>query len=744
MVRPAATDRWSAEKTPGAWAAESLERRCADLASRAPGDRHAGLYAAARQLGAYCAAGYLPESEIVARLETAAAAAGMGADRRKEVSRTIRAGLDAGRADQPWYPDAIHGVSAAVRVVEFLGRTYRIAVGQRAADAIQGWAGARLPGRAVEDAFQVWVTYYRGKRITAGAGRLWDLEMLQAAIREPLDWPAEGKDGLPLWGWHRIEDSDRARRRVNVRADGSAELRDPRIDGVSAVALDYDAHDGWSLEWVRQRFGHLFYAAHSTASHQTPKGDSPAIPRGRVILPLAREVTEEEYRGIVRYLRNADLGPVAAEELVSPRRAYFLPARAPGGYAGELNIAGEWLDPDRMLAELASVDAAPEVESRAWAQLEMRTETKAKDTGTNLAAIFRNDPEFAGRVRLNTFTATIELDGRPLEDADLTAISHAVNRIYGFEPSAARVAEVIALIARENVCHPVQAWLRGLAWDGVPRLDQWLRATTGCTGILDGVYGRKMLLSMVARALKPGCKVDTVLILVGPQGSFKSTLMKLLGGPWFRDTTLSLGDKDAFVQLRGVWLYELSELDSINRRDWSAVKAFITSQSDDYRPAYARNLQSFPRQCVFVGTTNDASFLSDSTGSRRFLPVRISRRADLDWLRQHRDQLFAEAVTAIDAGEEWWLTADQDALREELAGEYQAQDPWQETIEGVLIGRSSASISELGQRIGVRLEDLDSSTEKRIARILSSIGWVRERRVREGGGRVWQWGPARR
>jgi predicted P-loop ATPase len=160
---------------------------------------------------------------------------------------------------------------------------------------------------------------------------------------------------------------------------------------------------------------------------------------------------------------------------------------------------------------------------------------------------------------------------------------------------------------------------------------------------------RRWFISLVARALSPGCKVDTALILEGAQGAGKSSFFRVIAGEWFSDTEMAL-DKDAMLQLRGAWVYEWSELENVtSRQSVSRVKAFLTSTEDKYRPPFGRTPITVKRSGVSVGSTNNQDFLHDPSGSRRFWVIPISG-IDLPRLKAQREQLLAEAVAARQDG----------------------------------------------------------------------------------------------
>src|ERR1019366_3150309 len=215
--------------------------------------------------------------------------------------------------------------------------------------------------------------------------------------------------------------------------------------------------------------------------------------------------------------------------------------------------------------------------------------------------------------------------------------------------------QAVQTVAREHPFHPVRDYLNSLKWDGVKRIDDWLGPYLGAdpSDYVRGV-GSKWLIGAVARIREPGCKNDTCLILEGEQGTLKSTALRTLTDPWFTDDIAELGTKDSALQLRGVWLIELSELASMHPSEISRTKAFMSRNTDRFRPPFGRRPIEVPRECFFAGTVNQSAYLRDETGGRRFWPVKRGA-INIAELRRDRDQLWAEAVHQYGAGPSWWL-----------------------------------------------------------------------------------------
>ena len=271
--------------------------------------------------------------------------------------------------------------------------------------------------------------------------------------------------------------------------------------------------------------------------------------------------------------------------------------------------------------------------------------------------------------------------------------------------------------------------MQGLRWDGVPRIDRWLSAYLGAEDTeYSHAVGSRWLISPVARIFRPGVKADSCLILEGPQGIRKSTALRSLAGEYFTDELADLGSKDAAMQTRGVWIIELSELDSLSHSEVARIKAFMSRTTDRFRPPYGMRLVESPRQCVFAGTVNHVTYLRDETGARRFWPISCGR-IDVEGLIRDRDQLWAEAKARFEAGSVWWLeTTGLVQLASDQQGERYESDPWEEVIAPWIELRTRVSISELlGECLNKPRALWTQGDKNRAARCLRTLGWERYR-----------------
>jgi predicted P-loop ATPase len=316
-------------------------------------------------------------------------------------------------------------------------------------------------------------------------------------------------------------------------------------------------------------------------------------------------------------------------------------------------------------AALPSLPAVPQ----SWEYALMHKHGELMPCLANVHDILRHAPEWQGVLGFDEFSSRVwklrpsPWDGAQIGEWDAADDSRCamwITRAYGIAPASATVAEAVEVLARGAPYHPVRQWLRRQQWDGTPRLDDWMADYIGVEKTAYTILvGRWWLLGAVARVMDPGCKFDFCLVLEGLQGKGKSTALAILGGEWFGDTDLDLGNKDSMSALRGKWVYEFAELGSLTRAEETKQKSFLSRRVDEYRPVYGRREISVPRQTVFAGSTNTWEWNKDPTGGRRFWPVDCAGDFHLDGLREVRAQLFAEALHRFEAGERFHPTEEE-------------------------------------------------------------------------------------
>lgn len=286
----------------------------------------------------------------------------------------------------------------------------------------------------------------------------------------------------------------------------------------------------------------------------------------------------------------------------------------------------------------------------------------------NILTILTHDPNLFGHYAYNEFReCPVVLDKMPWDeekrisevwgDVDDSGLFTYLEDTYGID-NAGKATHALGLAFQRSRIHPVRDYLDALVWDGKPRIDTLLHNFLGAQ---DTTYvqtvTRRALVGAVARIYTPGCKHDHMLVLIGAQGTGKSTLLRLLGGKWYSDSLYTVQGKEAYEQLQGAWIIEMGEMAATRKAEVEAVKQFISKQTDRYRAAYGRRVEEHPRQCAFFGTTNDDEFLHDATGGRRFWPVTVGENGktkDL-WTELDVEQVWAEAVAAYQTGEAWHL-----------------------------------------------------------------------------------------
>lgn len=364
----------------------------------------------------------------------------------------------------------------------------------------------------------------------------------------------------------------------------------------------------------------------------------------------------------------------------------------------------------------------------------------------NWAMFLEHHPDMAGVFAFDAFKLRVVLNRRPPWEAESSApwtprtlqdrdCNEAVMWLEAkhMTPKPTSVLPAIQSVAERYSFDRLREYLDGLEWDRKPRVATWL---SYYIGVEDSPYARtvalRWLVSSVARGLGPGCKVDTMPILEGPQGARKSSVLRALyGNEFFTDELSDIGSKDAKMEMQGVWGLEVAEMQRLNAAETSAVKKFMGVQVDRYRPPYGRQTIDAPRRVVLLGTINPEgnAYLKDPTGARRFWPVTVGR-IDLDAIAEDRDQIWAEAVELYRAGTPWWVQeAEQEAVEAEQEKRTEV-DVWTAQIAPMIRSRTEITQWEVFENLGIAKRDADYRHAARVGRIMRKFGWqsIRDRR----------------
>ena len=384
------------------------------------------------------------------------------------------------------------------------------------------------------------------------------------------------------------------------------------------------------------------------------------------------------------------------------------------------------------------------------ATLQLDKKGAPTDCLANVVCILNSDPFWRDMFLYNEFSNDIELKRVPpwrpesaLDELILQDLDVGNLQIW-FSNQRLEIAEtklVTAIRSCAKRYHPVKEYLEPLQWDGVPRLDKILVDTVGAEDTpLNRQIGKNLLIGAVKRIYEPGCKLDTVVILEGVQGTQKSTWVEVLGGVWYSANELVRGDKDTFQNLRGRWFVELPEINStFSKNDFNWLKGIITCAADVYRPSYERTSRKVKRQSCFVATINpsaNAEYLKDEE-NRRYLPVKTGF-INIDWLKANRDQYFAEALHRYRKGEQMWISDKTILAAARVEQEKRREkDPWLDVLRDWLNTQKDGIYpNEIYHALGYQGKDLQSHHRKRFYSVMTELGFEF---VREHGSVAGKW-----
>lgn len=400
------------------------------------------------------------------------------------------------------------------------------------------------------------------------------------------------------------------------------------------------------------------------------------------------------------------------------------------------------------------------------------TSSKLRAITANAILILVNDKRWDGVLAYDEFAESIVTTKSPpwrpsdaanetkpgeWSDADTIRAQAWLSDAYALDLGEQSTLSAVSIASAKRRIHPVRDWLDALRWDGVRRAPSWLIDVFGCDDTpLTRAIATSWLISAVARVYQPGCQVDTVLVLEGDPGVFKSSCLRaLVGDEWFFEMAITDVTKlDAMQVLRCKWVAEFPEIDALGRAEQGHVKAYFSRRIDRYRASYGRKAGDYPRQTVFAASTNKDQWIADETGGtgRRMWPIKC-RQGDVALIRALRDQLWAEAVARYKSGEAWHISDPElrDDERAEQDERYRA-DPWEQQIaqwllkpsDTTIAGKSFPSKADRGVTtlevlrgaIGFDTQRIEAAHANRIAAALRHLGWIQGKREMRDGARV--------
>ena len=395
-------------------------------------------------------------------------------------------------------------------------------------------------------------------------------------------------------------------------------------------------------------------------------------------------------------------------------------------------------------------------DNRGWQMDFLSSRGEPKGCAQNAFLIFENDEDWKGVFAENVFTGSIdimrktpipEIEVGELSDQHVSMIHVWIEKTYGFIVQDAAMKKALITISAKNRFHPVKDYLNSLPeWDGSMRCSVWLKMALGAEKEPDGYLaatGEKFLIGAVRRIMNSpeATKIDNMLVFEGLQGGGKSSLIEALFTPWHGDTPLPLGDKDAYINIRGSWGYEMAEMDSFNKATVTTAKSFLSSHTDNYRPPFGTKNMKYPRQTVLIGSVNHSEYLTDSSGNRRYWPV-WGYNLNLQWLKDNREQLWAEALKLVKEGKPHWLDRAKEgdlvdlieyeqSLREHPDAFVAKLHSWMLSEKNLLKPHySTLELLEIVFQMDIR--SVNKSHEMKLSNAMQKLGWLRDRKRVDG------------
>lgn len=417
---------------------------------------------------------------------------------------------------------------------------------------------------------------------------------------------------------------------------------------------------------------------------------------------------------------------------------------------------------DPRSAALAKAMADETWRSKLEADFERGKNNLPISTPRNILAILQQDPRWAGVIALDVYASRVYKRVVPpfaqseigeWTDEDDMRLRVWLDLEYRLKSNVEDLQNAIAWVADQNREHDLRDYLDMCAvkWDGQERVRDWLLTYLGADALDDDDpafvdetidyyrrVGMKWMVAAVARAYKPGCRVDNMLILEGGEGLGKSTAFRILGQKWFADALLNPADKEYNALIQGKWIVEMPELEAMNKAESATMKRFLTQHVDRFRTWYGRRAGDVPRGCVFCGTVNYDTYIKDDSGGRRYWPVFVTL-IDLPRLEADRDQLWGEAVTMFRRGVRWWEEPHDQALFRAQQERRHQRDPYQSVIGRYLRSATFLASEITTAELMTDCLEMDPgrmtrNEEMRVGQALRRLGWTRTRK-RIGGER---------
>lgn len=371
------------------------------------------------------------------------------------------------------------------------------------------------------------------------------------------------------------------------------------------------------------------------------------------------------------------------------------------------------------------------------------SQAKLKCGPLAIATILELHPYWRGAIRYNELTDAYECAGVRLTDAFATRVGHWFERQWhAHAVKRGDIEQQYEYVARKNKYHPVRDMLQSTKWDGIGRTKDLLRALSA--GLdnekIHAAYLDSWLVGAVKRAFEPGSKMDAMLVLQGGQGIRKSTFWHdLVGGtPAYNELGEDQWTKAEVIH--AAWVHEFAELESVTTKaEVGSLKSQLSRRADTFRPAYGRRVLYKERACVFVGTTNEVSFLRDRTGNRRFWIIQCAGTIDLDWVRENRLQIWAEALHNYKNRAKSWL-GDLEADQALLTQAFETEDPWSQPLDNFILRQQGAPFhtNDFLSHIDLDVSRRTQADSNRVGSLLRARGFS-SGTIRVGSLVFWGW-----